>query len=533
MTSFSSPAISEWRALLGEAQVLTETAALARYSNDTTAASRRISAALRPLSAEHIPAIMHIANVHKIPIYPISTGNNWGYGSSLPAVDGCILLDLSQLKEIKYFDPELGVVTVEPGVTQGMLAAFLAAGGHPFLVPVTGAGPNCSILGNALERGYGVTPHTDHFGAVTDLEAVLADGSIYRSALREAGAEETARLFKWGIGPYFDGLFTQSGFGVVTQISIALARRPQSVKICLFSLDDDDLLEQGVDCIQHILRSLPGIVGGANLMNRHRMLAMAAPYPQDSIGPDGLIPPALIETMGKQYQIRPWTGFITLYGSKRVVAAAQADIKAILKGCASRVLFLSGKQAQGLARLAKLIPGQAGQRLASTASTLAKSLDLVNGKPNETALPLAYWRNPAPSTGTWRDPARDGCGLIWYAPLVPMRGEAVRQYVTKTERITKAHGIEPLITLTSVNDKVFDSTVPILFDAHQADQIASAKRCHQALLDEGATAAFLPYRIGISSMPWLSDRLETSKRVHQKLKEALDPLGILSPGRYL
>jgi hypothetical protein len=532
MSNFIAKAILEWQALLGEAQVLTHTDALAHYAKDTTGASRRIPAALRPLSAEQIPAIMRIAHIHKIPIYPISTGNNWGYGSSLPAFDDCVLLDLSQLKQIKYFDPELGVVTVEPGVTQGMLAAFLDAGGHPFMVPVTGAGPNCSLLGNALERGYGVTPYTDHFGAVTDLEAVLADGSVYRSALREAGAEETARLFKWGIGPYFDGLFTQSGFGVVTQISIALARRPQSVKICLFSLDDESLLEQGVDCIQRILRSLPGIVGGANLMNRHRMLAMAAPYPRESIGSDGLIPPALIETMGKQYQIRPWTGFITLYGSKRVVAAAQADIKAILKSCASRVLFLSDKQAQGLARLAKLIPGQTGQRLARTASTLAQSLALVNGKPNETALPLAYWRNPAPFNEPWRDPARDGCGLTWYAPLIPMRAEAVRQYVAMTERITKVHGIEPLITLTSVNDKVFDSTVPLVFDRGDLAAVAAAQACYAELLETGQLKGWFPYRLGVNSMPMLQKLAPNARSFQLKLKLGLDPNAVLSPGRY-
>jgi hypothetical protein len=49
----------------------------------------------------------------------------------------------------------------------------------PFLVPVTGAGPNCSLLGNALERGDGVVPHADHFGAVTALAAVLPDGEMY------------------------------------------------------------------------------------------------------------------------------------------------------------------------------------------------------------------------------------------------------------------------------------------------------------------------------------------------------------------
>ena len=83
-------------------------------------------------------------------------------------------------------------------------------------------------MANALERGYGVTPLVDHFGAVTDLEAVLPDGSLYRSALREAGGDEVARLFKWGIGPYSNGLFTQSGFGIVTPLACSWRAAPSA-----------------------------------------------------------------------------------------------------------------------------------------------------------------------------------------------------------------------------------------------------------------------------------------------------------------
>ena len=60
-----------------------------------------------------------------------------------------------------------------------------------FLVPVTGAGPDCSLLGNnALERGCGIMPHAAHFGAVTWLEAVLPDGSVYQGSLSALGGHE-------------------------------------------------------------------------------------------------------------------------------------------------------------------------------------------------------------------------------------------------------------------------------------------------------------------------------------------------------
>jgi FAD/FMN-containing dehydrogenase len=524
-------ALLEWRYLLGDERVLDAAAAAAVYGIDTSGSERRLAGALKPSDAAAIPEILRIAQRHGVPVYPISTGRNWGYGTALPVRHDCVILDLADLRRIE-FDPELGVVTLEPGVTQGMLAEFLDAGNHPFLVPVTGAGPQCSLIGNALERGYGVTPFVDHFDAVTDLEAVLADGTLYRTALREAGGEELARLFKWGIGPYSAGLFTQSNFGVVTRLSIALARRPECVKVCLFSLADDRLLETTVERIRTILSRLPGTVGGINLMNQRRVLAMSAPFPEGRLGPDGLIPEAVLAELGRQYQILPWTGFGTLYGTRRVVAAAQKEIRQVLSGVASRLLFLSPGQAAGLAKLAGWLPGGIGQRLARTAGTLAKSLELVAGRPNETALPLCYWRNPHPPGPGQFDPARDGCGLIWYAPLVPMRPATVRAYVGMVEQVARLHGIEPLITLTSLSDKVFDSTVPLIFAREKVGARDTAFACYEDLLETGRKQGWFPYRVGIESMGKLAELAGSTWNIHARLRAALDPAGIIAPSRY-
>jgi FAD/FMN-containing dehydrogenase len=527
-----APALDAWQTLLGPDNVLQGDAARQAWGQDTTGAARRLPAALKILDSKLLPEVMRIAQRFRVPVHPISTGRNWGYGSALAARDGCVLIDLSSLQGILHFDPEMGVVTVEPGVTQGMLADFLARNGHPFMVPTTGAGPNCSLLGNALERGYGVTPITDHFAAVTDLEAVLADGSLYRTAMREAGGEDIARLFKWGIGPYASGLFTQSGLGIVTRMSIMLARRPEKVKVCLFSLKDDSLLEPAIERIRTILGRLPGTVGGLNLMNRHRVLAMSAPYPASQVGPDGLIPQAVIDALGSQYQIMPWTGFGTLYGTARMVAAAQKEIRAALKGVASRLLFLSQDNANTLLALSRWIPGPAGRRLSSTASTLASSMELVLGRPNETALPLAYWRNPRPHAQGARDPARDGCGLIWYAPLVPMRGAGARAYVQMVREITKRHGIEPLLTFTSLSDKLFDSTVPLLFDRDSPAAVAAAQACYRELIAAGRARGWFPYRLAVDAMPELQNWLDDSARLHARLRREFDPHDLLAPGRY-
>ncbi|MDO8699463.1 MAG: FAD-binding oxidoreductase [Rhodoferax sp.] len=527
-----SAAITQWRVLLGDSHVVLGEAVMLTYGNDTSGVQRRIPAALRIENSSSLQEVMRIADRNQVPVYPISTGKNWGYGGALPARDDCVILDLSPLTKILDFDEEFGVVTLEPGVTQGMLAHFLDAGNHPYMVPVTGAGPSCSLVGNALERGYGITPEGDHFAAVTDLEAVLPDGSLYRTALREAGGQELARLFKWGIGTYSTGLFTQGGFGIVTRLSIILKRKPECVKVCFFGVNDDALLEPAVSAIRATLIKLPGTLAAINLMNQHRVLSMSAPYPLQQLGEDGLIPAAVIQQLGRQYKILPWTGFATMYGTNRVVAAAQKEMKAALSGIAKHLLFFTPERAKTLRNLAKWIPGAAGKRVLRMTETLAQSLELVAGRPNETALPLAYWRYPKTQKELLKNPSQDGCGLIWYAPLVPMRPRDIRAYVDMVKRITRQHGMEPLITFTSISDRLFDSTVPLLFERDNPSAVAAAQACYTDLLEAGRERGWFPYRVGIHSMQLLTSLQTDSKVFHARLRKDLDPHDLMAPGRY-
>ena len=524
-----------WRAVVGESSVWDAETAQRHFGADTGGARRNLAGALRVKDADQVPELMRIAQQFGVPVHPISTGRNWGYGTALPVRDGCHILDLSGLQQIRAFDEDLGVVTVEPGVTQGMLYEFLKARKAPFLVPVTGAGPSCSLVGNALERGYGITPTADHFAAVTDAEIVLPDGSVHRSLMRDWGGADIARLYRWGIGPYATGLFSQSHLGVVTSLSIALARRPARVEAFLFSLRDDALLEAAVEAVQRVLSTLPGVVGALNLMNRHRVLAMTAPYPERTArDANGLIPPALLASMGRQFQVAPWTGFVTLYGSEAVVRGARSDLKRLLGPIGTRCLFMTPQRAQTLARWTARLPGHFGQRLASTTRTLAQSLQLVDGQPNETALPLAYWRSGVrPSSGDL-NPGRDGCGLRWFAPLLPMRPLVIRRFVDGVHAVTQQHGMEPLVTLTSVGDRLFDSTVPILFDRNDPQQCHEAGACHTALLRMARDLGCMPYRLGADDFRVFEELApgQDGLSLIDRIRTTLDPAGILSPGKF-
>src|SRR5688500_12240914 len=71
-----------------------------QYQRNVTALSRAISMVLCPKNADEIAPIIAEANQRSIPLYPISTGKNWGMGSKLPVMDGDVVLDLSRLNRI-------------------------------------------------------------------------------------------------------------------------------------------------------------------------------------------------------------------------------------------------------------------------------------------------------------------------------------------------------------------------------------------------------------------------------------------------
>ncbi|MDK8464243.1 FAD-binding oxidoreductase [Marinobacter sp. SS13-12] len=527
-------AIAEWTTILGESGVVVARAARAEDVGASTIGTKRsIPAVLRPETREQVAAVLQVAQRWQVAVYPVSTGNNWGYGSANPVEDGCVILDLGGLDRISDFDPELGVVTVEPGVTQGALRDFLDRHDGNYLVPVTGAGPTCSILGNALERGYGITPITDHFAAVTKLEAILPDGTLYRTPLSELGGAEVDGLFKWGLGPYLDGLFSQGNFGVVVNITIALAPVPDTVTAFFFSTKDDAKLEALVPTVRAVLRALGGSVVAINLLNSQRMLSMMTPFPEDR-AVDGVLPAHEIETLADRHGVPAWSGVGAIYASKEVAKAARRTLRRLLGPVTDRLIFINRRKVDAVRNIARVLPGRLATRVKGMADTLSGALEIMHGTPNDVALALAYWRSGTlPDAGQPKNPARDGCGLIWFAPLVPIRGNDVRRYIDMIERICPQYGVNPLITLTTVNDRCFDSTVPLLFDRRDAKATERANDCYRALFDAGQKEGFLPYRLNIDAMGILNTGGSAFTRVASQLKAAVDPNCILAPGRYV
>ncbi len=495
---------------------------------NTIGSHRKILGILKPSNQNQIGPIVKIADHFNVPLYTVSTGQNWGYGSSLPAIDACMILNLSELKKILAFDVQLGSVVVEPGVTQQQLHDYLTKHELPFMVPTTGAGPTCSLLGNALEKGYGINPHEDHFGSILGLKAILADGSLYQSALYEMGGHRADAVFKWKLGPYLEGLFAQGSFGIVTQVTIALARRPENITQFLAFIDDENF-EEGVIAVQNIKQKLGSLVGGVNLMNNRRLLAMVEKPEVWKL--DQILPEMQVRKLAKKRKLPEWAMLGGLYGPNELTEAAQEIIRNELRPFARRILFLSRRKITWAQKFAKYFSFNSFLR---TLNGISEALNILEGIPSRVALPLAYLKNRVrPSENKELSPDKDSCGIIWFSPILPMDPALARDFTQEVTRVCIAEGIEPLITLTGFSERCFDSTIPLVFDASSESEVKKARDCYDALIEVAQEFGIFPYRLDVDGMrKYYKDLDFVSLKFANVLKVAADPKGILSPGRY-
>src|SRR5207237_38137 len=131
------------------------------YERATFATTQHIPLVVLPASRDEVQQVVRIANRHRLPLYPISRGRNWGLGSRVPVRTGCCVIDLRRMDRIVEYDEQHAVLTVEPGVTFQQAADFLKEKGSALYLMAIGGPPDSSVLANALERGDGVGPLGD------------------------------------------------------------------------------------------------------------------------------------------------------------------------------------------------------------------------------------------------------------------------------------------------------------------------------------------------------------------------------------
>lgn len=222
--------LAEMRAVVGDAWVYADDQGLRSYKKSYTPDPQLQHVpvgAVAPQSVEEVQAIVRIANHYRQPIWTVSTGKNMGYGSATPATPGQMVLDLKRMNRILNVDPDLATALVEPGVTYQQLQDYLDEHKIPLWLDVPTIGPIASPVGNTLDRGVGYTPYGDHFMFQCGMEVVLPNGEVMRTGMGALPGAKTWQEYRHGFGPDPAGLFFQGNFGIVTKIGVRLMPLPE------------------------------------------------------------------------------------------------------------------------------------------------------------------------------------------------------------------------------------------------------------------------------------------------------------------
>ena len=529
MGTVPAQALSEWRSAVGRDNVITKEAVLRAAQRATFSTHQRVPAVIRPGDRQEVQACLRIANWFRVSVYPVSRGKNWGYGSRVPPADRTVVLDLSRMNRILDFNEDLAFVTVEPGVTQGQLYDFLQERKSRLWMDATGSSRMASVAGNAIERGFGHTPYGDRFSHVCSLEVVLPNGEYIDSGFSRFGGAKAAPLYRWGVGPSVDGLFSQSSFGVITRMTLWLMPAPEYFQAFFLRCDDDAALGPLVDALRP-LRLNGTLRSAVHIGNDYKVLSGLRQYPWEETGGTTPLSREAMRQFRARLRFGAWNASGGLYGTRRQVAEARRQLRKALAGKVSRLQFIDDRMLSMAERYSTPFRMITGWDLGRTLALLKPVYGLMKGIPTDKPLASAYWRKRQPPPQNM-DPDRDGCGLLWLAPVAPADAKHAGNLTRITTEMVLEHGLEPAISLTMVTERSLACVICLSYDRDVAGEDDRAMECYTRLRERLAEEGYYSYRLGTQSMADMDLPCGYTDLL-ANLKRALDPNGILAPRHY-
>jgi len=486
---------------------------------------------LYPQTTQEVVEIVRVAGRLKVALHPISRGKNWGYGDACAACEGQVILDFSRMNAICELNLERAYVVVEPGVTQGQLAEYLATAKSGLWMDATGAGPEASLVGNILDRGFGHTRYGDHWQTCCGLEVVLADGSVIHTGFGDFENAKADMVYKYGLGPALDGLFSQSNFGVVTRAGIYLMPEPEDFCAVFVRAARDADLEPLITCLASL--RLQGILQGAvHIGNDLRVISGKASYPWERTGRCVPLPDDIRAELRREHGVGVWNVATSITGPREIVAAVRKRTHRELRPF--RPVFVSNRSMVHMRRL------QGWLRLAGIAKRLQGKIDLASalfntlkGIPSTGAIRGAWWRVRSVKDPTALDPLDNDAGLIWISPALPADPAHARRVLAILSPIYSKYGFDTLVTFTLITERAMICVSNISFDRTDPEDCERAKRCHADLLKSLLQEGYVPYRCGAATFEHVVKDPSPFWQLASRIKQALDPTGIISPGRYL
>ncbi len=461
---------------------------------------RVASAAVAPTTVEQVQAIVRIANTYKIPLWTIATGRNLGYGGSAPAYSGSVIVDLKRMNRVIEVNDHAHYAVVEPGVSYFDLYRYIQE--HKHNVWIDPADPGWgSPMGNALERGGGRTPMREHWDAVCGLEVVLPNGEVLRTGMGAMPNSVVWHQFKYGYGPYVDGIFSQSSYGIVTRMGIWLMPAPEAYRDGRVMVAQRDDLVPFMETYAYLLNS--DILRGTMLLESPLLNYHVSQGGSFFEMPNG---PSIAELNGlaRDRKLPYWSAEFRFWGPSKVNDAQWEYVKERF-GAIPGATFSDGR--------AYRFPTDVDQ----SDPTLLVALGI-------------------PSLGVFG--LLQGGGHLGFSPIIPMTGEAIFKAQKVYGQLYAELDLPVANQFAALPWSYYRRALVLLFGiptSHDVTQNRQGRRVFERLVQVSAENGWGEYRTHVAFMDNVAATYSFNnhalRRFHETLKDALDPNGILSPGK--
>ncbi|MBK8575684.1 MAG: FAD-binding oxidoreductase [Elusimicrobia bacterium] len=487
--------------------------------NSTGTLPRTVVGVVEPATTGEVQTVVWLANHYHVPLFPISTGKNWGFGSAVPVKSGACLLSLRRMKRIREINLTFGYAVVEPGVTQGDLAEALQTRQSQWALDVTGAGRETSLVGNALERG--IAYHSQRTQTTRNLELVLGDGTLLATGFQDPRVRKLNHLYTHGVGPDPMGLFHQSRFGVVTAMTIDLM--PVAETHASVSLNvESSLIPRLVDVLRQV-RLSGAMEGVPHIANRARFFSTMVPLMVRRSRKS--LTPAQAEVLLLKVFPEEWTLLTSVRGPRSLARVKSALLKRALKPL-GRVWVMTP--------FMRLIQRVAGWFLPTVKAVMDATESVQNlplGVPSDDPQHFLD-RDLSEPQKTAPDPDRHPRGFLYLVPLMAADGESARRFLETLPHLAAASGQEPAVTLNALDGKVLEAVVSLTFDKADKEAVQRLMKVGADWLEKLKDIGAHPYRVHIDHMEQAGPSTGAWAELQKKLTLAFDPNNVLSHGRY-
>ena len=464
--------IAELRAALGDAQVLTGADA-ARKAQDPTGKYRWQPLALvRPADTVEVAAVLRLAGAAGAAVVPVS--GNTGLAGGTRA-EGAIMLSLERMNRIREIRPDARVAVVEAGVVLSRLHE--AAEAHGLYVPLWFGARGSAMVGGALSTNAGgsnVLRYGNTRALCLGLEVVLADGRV----MNLMGA-----LHKDNSGLDLKDLFigAEGTLGVITAAVLKLVPKPAAYATAMVAVPS---LPAALDLLNRLQSATGGAVEAFEYMPRSYMERYAICNPKAR--------PPFAETHEVTILVEvgataPRDAVPGPDGTVPVVALLEATLEAMM--------------AQGL-----VLDGVVARTGAQRTEMWAR---------REAAAAITFTRQP----------------LVDNDIAVPL--DKVETFVRRMEqRLPEVDPGAESITVAHLGDGNLHYTVwPTSGDAALHDRLREAVEDIVAELGGSFSAE---HGVGTSKLTTMTRRKDpVALDVMRAIKTALDPQGLLNPGKVM